>query len=395
MKSEYVVLRSSGTRLRGGAPASRALGFRTTEALEVTHADEVFNVQIETVSRHEAEELWREPDVQDAAPVMPLRLIAPLDVHAATPAEHVPVAWGIAAVGADHSAFTGRDVVVAVLDTGIDAGHPAFEGVELISRNFTQDSPEDLHGHGTHCAATIFGRDVGGQRIGVARGIRKALIGKVLGKGSDTQSIVQAIQWAAENGAHVISMSLGVDFPGYARRLRESGFPEELAVSRALEAYRANVRLYESVATLLRAQLHPTLLVAAAGNESKRKVDPRFEVAAAPPATAEGVVSVAALGRGVGGLEVAPFSNNGALLSGPGVDVTSAAKGGGLATMSGTSMAAPHVAGVAALWAEKIQREGLLMLDTLRGRLIGSTSIAALAAGSDPFDIGAGIVMAP
>lgn len=163
--------------------------------------------------------------------------------------------------------------MVAVLDTGIDAGHPAFEGVELISRNFTQDAPEDLHGHGTHCAATIFGRDVGGQRIGVARGIRKALIGKVLGKGSDTQSIVQAIEWAAEN-SDVISMSLGVDFPGYARRLRESGFPEELAVSRALEAYRANVRLYESVATLLRAQLRPTLLVAQPGTRASAKSIP-------------------------------------------------------------------------------------------------------------------------
>lgn len=395
MKSKYIVLRSSAfsrsaeslSRSRGSvAPSTAPFGIGV---------DDNFRVQVETIDRHEADVLLREDDVQDAAPAMPLRLIAPLDVHESTAAERTPLAWGVAAVGADRSNFTGRDVVVAVLDTGIEAVHPAFDGVELIQRNFTQDAPEDLHGHGTHCAATIFGRDVEGQRIGVARGVRKALIGKVLGKGADTQSIIEAIQWAADEGAHVISMSLGVDFPGYARKLRESGFPEELAVSRALEAYRANVRLYESVAGLLRAKAHPTLLVAAAGNESKRKLDPRFELAAAPPATAEGIVSVAALGRGAAGLEVAWFSNNGAIVSGPGVDVTSAALGGGLATMSGTSMAAPHVAGVASLWAEKIMGSGLLTLNTLTGRLIGSTATDGLAAGSDPFDVGAGLVTAP
>jgi subtilisin family serine protease len=395
MRSRYVVLRADSSRrlsaaVRAGAEVPLA------EALNVgdMNAGAAFEIQIETMDRHEANELLQQPDVQGAAPVMPLRLIEPVEIRA-TAAALGTAAWGILAVGADRSAFTGRDIVVAVLDTGIDASHPAFDGVELVQRNFTEDAPEDLHGHGTHCAATIFGRDVEGQRIGVARGVQKALIAKVLGKGGDTQSIVEAIQWAAQNGAHVISMSLGVDFPGYSRKLRETGFPEELAVSRALEAYRANVRLYESVTALLRAQARPTLLVAAAGNESRRNVDPRFELAASPPATAEGIVSVAALGRGDRGLEVAWFSNNAAILSGPGVDIVSAARGGGLISMSGTSMAAPHVAGVAALWAEKMLRSGQLTLGALTGRLIGSTSTEAIAAGSDPFDIGAGLAMAP
>ena len=61
-------------------------------------------------------------------------------------------AWGIHAVGADTSSWSGDGVRVAVLDTGIDASHPAFDGVELVQRNFTGESDEDLDGHGTHCA---------------------------------------------------------------------------------------------------------------------------------------------------------------------------------------------------------------------------------------------------
>ena len=399
MTSKYIVLRSKSSARHTARSSDFTYNdsLLSTVPLEITSPipDAQFTVQVETINRNEVDGLLQEADVQGVAPAMPLRLIAPTDVRATTSSEKSPVAWGIAAVGADRSAFTGRDIVVAVLDTGIDAAHPAFEGIKLIQRNFTDDAPEDLHGHGTHCAATIFGRDIDGQRIGVARGVRKALIGKVLGGGGDTQSIIEAIQWASSNGAHIISMSLGVDFPGYAKKLRESGFPEELAISRALEAYRANVRLYESVTSLLRALAHPTLLVAAAGNESQRKVNPRFEVAASPPATAEGIVSVAALGLTPAGLEVASFSNTGVILSGPGVDVTSAALGGGLVTMSGTSMAAPHVAGVAALWAEKILRNNQLTLRTLTGRVIGSTTTDGFAPGSDPYDFGAGLVSAP
>lgn len=399
MKSRYIVLRSHQSAGRTTTPSFTTTAHAKPTAapldIETSGSEPPFRVNAEMVNRHEAQELRQEADVRDVAPAMPLHLISPMNVHPAKVDEKLPVAWGISAVGADRSKFSGRDVVVAVLDTGIDASHVAFEGVELVQRNFTDDDSADLHGHGTHCAATIFGRDVEGQRIGVARGVSKALIGKVLGSGADTQSIVEAIQWAATNGANVISMSLGVDFPGYARKLREAGFPEELAFSRALEAYRANVRLYESVVDLLRAQMLPTLVVAAAGNESRRNVDPRFELAAAPPATAEGVVSVAALGRATAGLEVAWFSNNGARLSAPGVDVTSAARGGGLMTMSGTSMATPHVAGVAALWAERLRKDGTLSLDTMTGRLIGTTRTDVLIPGSDAFDVGAGLVTAP
>ena len=225
-------------------------------------------------------------------------------------------------------------------------------------------------------APARFGRDVAGTRIGVARGVKKALIGKVIGKdGADTLAVAEAIQWALNEDANIISMSLGFDFPDYQRELEEGGLPADIATSRALDGYRRNVALFEQLAGMVerRADLTgvPAIVIAAAGNESRADEDPRFKIAVSPPAIADGFISVAALGEASGRYFVAPFSNTGALVAGPGVDITSAKRGGGLAVDSGTSMAAPHVAGVAALWAEMLSATGGQNPRVLTARLVG------------------------
>lgn len=327
-----------------------------------------FNVEIEEMAESDVADQRRDSTVDDLIPSIPFSLIAP--VEESTPEVHRQSAWGIDAVGATKCSQNGSGVTVAILDTGIDIAHPAFAGVTFdpadlmdftIEEQGTPGEASDSHGHGTHVAATIFGRDVEGTRIGVARGINKVLIGKVLGPGGGgTETVFSAIEWALKRRADVISMSLGMDFQALVKSFINGGFPEDIAASRALKVYRSNIRLFDRLSALVEARGargRGALLVAAAGNESRRQLDPRFTVAVAPPAAADGFISVGAVGptnTAEPNFTVARFSNTGCLLAAPGVSILSAKLGGGLIVQSGTSMATPHVAGVIALWTQKL-----------------------------------------
>ncbi|GAP95205.1 S8 family peptidase [Leptolyngbya sp. NIES-2104] len=407
MKTKHIVLRNLNATTRDF--------FAGPGSLESAQsAPPTLQVAVDDIERKDISSLNRDPDVVAIAPVMPMNLIRPVALEnvelEGTTVENAAsltastqtapkLTWGVQAVGADTSPFTGEGIVVSVLDSGIDATHPAFAGVEIVQKDFTGEGDGDKDGHGTHCAGTIFGRAVEDTRIGVAPGVSKALIGKVIGEqGGSSDQIADAILWAFENGANVISMSLGIDFPGFVQFFVGRGLPIELATSRALEGYRANVQLFQSLAALANARTafaQPTVLVAAAGNESRRQTNKDWEIAVAPPAVSEGIISVAALGRGEKGYTIAPFSNTGANLSGPGVQVLSAKAGGGLVALNGTSMAAPHVSGVAALWAQKLKQSGRLTALELTARVIGNSTPDGIAAEFDPFDIGAGMVRAP
>jgi subtilisin family serine protease len=372
---------------RGGALESRTL------------APPEPKVEVESLTPKEVRSLARDPQVMGIAPIMPTRLIRPFEVQVGAEAA---AAWGIEAVRADRSDFTGAGAVVAVLDTGIDAGHPAFAGVELVQQDFSGSGNGDRQGHGTHCAGTIFGRDVDGTRICIARGVGKALIGKVLGdQGSgDSDMIFRGIEWALQEGADVISMSLGFDFPGLVNDLvTRQRWPVDLATSLGLEAYRGNLRMFDALMGMVRARLafdEGTILCAAAGNESRRDENKDFEIAASLPAAAEGVVSVGALQRSEQGFRVAAFSNTFPQVSAPGVDVLSAKVGGGLRSLSGTSMATPHVAGVTALWWEAVRATaGRPNSTAVLAKLLAASRAEGLAPGVDEADRGLGIVTAP
>jgi len=420
----YLILRVPRPRPNGSLDEPAAQPFSVTRGTldggdtlgTARPAPAAFRIERQALSGRDYRDLSRDPEVQALAEPIPIRLIHPVAqaCDGPGPGPHDPegATWGLAATGALSSLYTGRGVPMAVLDTGIDAGHAAFADpdLELIQEDFTGEGNGDRDGHGTHVAGTLFGRPVGGRRIGVAPGVCRALIGKVIGQtaSADTGTLLRAIQWATDGGAQVVNLSLGIDFPGLVRRLTDDGMAADLATSRALEAYRDTLRLFDALAALIAAQVQVqsrtgrgpgALLVAAAGNESRRDRRPDYRIAVAPPAAADGFLSVGALGTAGpphDRLSVAPFSNYRPQVCAPGVGVLSAQMGGGLVRLSGSSMASPHVAGLAALWAERQHRQsGAVRIATLKAQVEALAARERLEPGADVADIGAGLVRAP
>ncbi|MBK7278260.1 MAG: S8 family serine peptidase [Betaproteobacteria bacterium] len=376
----------------------------SAEGASPTKQQPELRVQVRDILSHkDLSDLQRDPDVEAAAPSMPIRLISTASLGMPLPVEsRDSAAWGIKAVGASDSARTGKGVKVAILDTGLCRSHPAFKDpdIRVTPRNFVGGDPldvTDFDGHGTHCAGVIFGRDVDGMRIGVARGITDVLIGKVVGgEGPTLDGLADAINWAHLEGAHVLSMSLGIDFEAHRQAFIDQGMPGPQATSMALVDYAACIRLFDRLAEHVGDRHHThrgMLIVAAAGNESNR---PIYRVKVAPPAGASGVLSVGAVGMGGRGqLEVAAFSNHGPWFCAPGVGIVSASKDGGLESRDGTSMAVPHVAGVAALWAQAriaTSRPGTFEADRV---LRDIEDHLKRIEGADPDDVGGGLVQAP
>ncbi|GAB2841928.1 S8 family peptidase [Lentzea nigeriaca] len=308
----------------------------------------------------------------------PVQIVEPERVvHAydAAPAEDLEPAadesvltWGLQAVSADVSTATGKGVKLAVLDTGWEKNHPDFEGRSITTKSFiTGEDVQDGHGHGTHCIGTSAGPRKPATLPGYGIAYEAEIFaGKVLsnaGSGSDG-GILAGIDWAVANGCAVISMSLGADVP--------AGTPYS--------------QIYETVAQ--RAMAKGTLIIAAAGNASMR---PAKIAPVGHPARCPSIIAVAAIdvNRAIAQFSSGSVDKIGQIdVCAPGVDVYSSFKlPEKYRRLRGTSMATPHVSGVAILIAEKTGARGF----ELWARLAGT----ALRLPLPSTDIGTGLVQAP
>ncbi len=375
-----------------------------------TASREIIAVESGPMSEKDAADINRDPG-KIALRDMPVTLIEPLSTRSQNSGQVEASAlkkgptWGVNEVlGSNPADVSGAGVSVAVLDTGINPKHPAFANIEFSAdnrRDFTNTEIDDENGHGTHCAGTIFGRDVDGTRIGVAKGISEIYIAKVLdkfGRGS-ASALLKALTWAQLNEADIISMSLGFDFPRMRERLVQNDEPPEIATSKALKAYRDNLKAFDLYAGRInkRALDFPgSVIVAASGNESMRERNPNFVIDVSIPAAAnDEIISVGAVRNASSGLHVADFSNINPRICAPGVGIWSADMNGKLRPDSGTSMACPHVAGIAALWWEWVVKEdGRPSARRVRELLVASSSRDKIDGWNLP-DFGNGCVLAP
>lgn len=209
-----------------------------------------------------------------------------------------------------HRASTGRGVTVAVVDSGVDAGHPDLAGRLALRRNFVDDGPDVAEAHGTAVAGIIGARTGNGVGIaGIAPGARIMALRacwetEARPARCNSLTLGKAINYALENNAQVINLSLG-------------GPPDRL------------------LQTLLQAALARGVVVVGAADP--QRADGGF------PASLPGVIGVARSG------DRHPPSS---LLYAPGTDIPTCAPGAGWGLVSGSSYAAAHVTGLAALLAE-------------------------------------------
>jgi subtilisin len=285
-------------------------------------------------------------------------------------ADTAQAAWGLEATQVLTSPYTGRGIRVAVLDTGLDAEHPDFADRTIVSRSFVEGlTAADGNGHGTFCAGVACGpaQPARGPRYGIAPAADLCIARVLDDNASGTDGAVLAgIDWAVRHECPVVSLSVGAP----------------VSVGDVCH------QVYEQVAS--RALQAGTLLIAPAGNTSQR---PDTIAPVEHPANCPSILAVGAVDER---LAVAPFSNGGLNPGGgdlglvaPGIAIASAAPRPTLyQTGSGTSMAAPFVAGIAALLAEaRPQVRGAALRTLLLQMLLPLPAPAR--------DVGAGLVQAP
>ena len=299
-----------------------------------------------TMSSEEADKVKRDPRVEFVTEDREVNILGRLEsTKKIAPLAQV-VSTGIRRIGAVSSTAKGLGITVAVIDTGIDLTHPNLAGNILNSGTscIRRTTANDDNGHGTHVAGTIAALNNGIGVVGVAPQAKLIPV-KVLGRnGSGTwSSVICGIDWvtahASQYNIKVANMSLGGSGTSDNKCGNTNNDPLHKAICRSRDA--------------------GVTYVVAAGNDSTDVLN------SVPAAYNDSVITVSALadsdglagGKGVATSygpddTFATFSNFGSVvdLGAPGVSIFSTWKGGSYATLSGTSMASPHVAAAAALY---------------------------------------------
>lgn len=295
--------------------------------------------------------LEADPQIEKVVKAPELSLIRPVEVQAAKLA--AGTSWGLQRLKADRlwaAGFTGKGVLVGHLDTGVDATHPALSGTigsfaefDMAGDKVPNAKPSDSGEHGTHTAGTIVGRIGPKGSFGMAPEAKLASA-MVIEDGQVIDRILAGMDWVIGEGVRIMSMSLGLR--GYT--------PAFQAIIDALRA--ANV-----------------LPVIAVGNEGP--------FTSRSPGNYANVLSVGAIDAND---QVAAFSGSQQFnrlenplspnLVAPGVAVLSCVPGGNYKTMDGSSMATPHIAGLAALL---LQAKPTATATELEQAIVGSCTLPA------------------
>ena len=264
-------------------------------------------------------QILRAPRPSLIRPVAKAAAAAPLDVTWGIKRLNVPDLW--------DQGITGTGVLVGHLDTGADGSHPALTTAFHACARFDElGIREDIEpadftdsgDHGTHTAATIAGRPVGASAVGVAPGA-KLVSAEVIEGGDVIARILGGMDWALAQQVRILSLSLGL--PGY------------------LEDFLPITQIIRSKNIL------PVFAVGNEGPGTSRSPGNYAEALSVGAIDEDDLVAFFSGSRNFV-RDDDPFVPD---LVAPGVDVNSAKPGGGFQLMSGTSMATPHIAGLAAL----------------------------------------------
>jgi len=328
--------RSQASALRHAAITRSATATVATTTVPPAQASITFanlGVVLGTVDMEGLANLQASDDVTAICGTPQISLIRPEAITAA--AAPSGVTWGIEHLGVPtlwQQGLTGKNIPVAHLDTGVDAGHPTlknavekFAEFELsLGQRITPDpAPRDSGEHGTHTAGTIAGRPIGGKHIGVAHG---ALLhsGLVIDGGNVVARVLGGLDWAIGNGVKIIRMSLGFrgwweDFIPILQIIRSHGILPVIAVGNEGPGTSRSPGNYSTVLSVGAEDETPSVASFSSSQSFARTDDPLVPDLVAP-----------------------------------GVNVISAAPGTKYQSMSGSSMATPHIAGLAALlWEAK------------------------------------------